>query len=50
MSEPIALTVKCTHPKAREIHDSQIDGWPGGDIVTMECPDCGKQWEVELPQ
>ena len=28
------------HPDAREVGD-QEDGWPGGDIVTYECPHCG---------
>lgn len=39
----------------RWIHDAhevgeQHNGYPGGDIVTMECKVCGKQWERELPQ
>lgn len=38
------------HPGAHEVHDSQRDGYPGGDIVTMECPHCGHRWEMELPQ
>lgn len=38
------------HQRAHEVHDSQKDGWPGGDIVTMVCPDCGTRWEKELPQ
>ncbi|KKM62740.1 hypothetical protein LCGC14_1518610 [marine sediment metagenome] len=37
------------HPNAREVGDQQ-DGYPGGDIVTMKCPDCGKSWKKELPQ
>lgn len=37
------------HPHAREVGE-QIDGWPAGDIVRMECPNCGKSWEEELPQ
>ena len=41
---------RCKHPKASEVDGSQRDGWPGGDIVTMECPDCGAQWEAKLPQ
>lgn len=37
------------HPDAHEVGEQQ-DGWPSGDIVTMLCPHCGKQWEKELPQ
>ena len=36
------------HP-TREVGE-QKPGWPGGDIVTMECPNCGLSWEAELPQ
>ena len=38
------------HPDAREVNDSQRDGYPGGDLVTYECPHCKQQFEVELPQ
>lgn len=38
------------HPDAREIHGSQCDGYPGGDIITMECPNCVHRWTQELPQ
>lgn len=37
------------HPQAREVGE-QEDGWPAGDIVTMECPTCGTRWRKELPQ
>jgi len=37
------------HPDAREIGEQQ-DGYPGGDIVTMRCPNCGHEWEIELAQ
>jgi len=37
------------HPDAREVGD-QESGWPGGDIVTYECPHCGARWREELPQ
>jgi hypothetical protein len=38
------------HPDAREVHDSQRDGWPGGDTVIYECPHCKQRFEIELPQ
>lgn len=38
------------HVDAREVHDSQEDGWPGGDTVTMECPHCKHRWTRELAQ
>lgn len=37
------------HPDAGEVGD-QESGWPGGDIVTFECPNCGHRWRSELPQ
>lgn len=37
------------HADAHEVGD-QRDGWPGGDIVTYECPHCGHRWRAELPQ
>lgn len=37
------------HPNASEVGE-QKDGWPGGDIVTYRCPDCGVRWRSELPQ
>jgi hypothetical protein len=37
------------HPDAHEVGD-QRDGWPSGDIVTMRCPNCGYEWDKELPQ
>jgi hypothetical protein len=37
------------HPDAHAV-GQQRDGWPGGDIVTYECPHCGHRWEAELPQ
>ena len=40
---------RVVHPDAHEVGEQQ-DGYPGGDIVTMECPNCGHRWEQELPQ
>ncbi len=37
------------HTNTREVGD-QEDGYPGGDIVTMECKDCGHRWRRELAQ
>ncbi len=37
------------HTNAHEVGE-QKDGYPGGDIVTMECADCGERWKMELPQ
>ncbi len=37
------------HDDVHEIGD-QVDGWPGGDIVTYECRSCRVRWRSELPQ
>ncbi len=37
------------HRDAKEVGE-QEDGWPGGDIVTYECPHCKHRWQAELPQ
>ena len=37
------------HTRTREIGE-QEDGWPAGDIVTVECLNCGTTWKRELPQ
>ncbi len=37
------------HTNTREVGE-QEDGYPGGDIVTIECKDCGHRWRRELPQ
>lgn len=37
------------HADAHEVGEQQ-DGWPGGDIVRMQCPHCGQEWKEELPQ
>jgi len=37
------------HSGAGEVGD-QENGWPGGDIITVRCKDCGKKWREELPQ
>lgn len=41
--------VPVRHVDAQEVGE-QRDGWPSGDVVTMRCPNCGHQWEKELPQ
>jgi hypothetical protein len=33
-----------------EEEGEQIDGYPGGDIVTMRCKVCWHRWRMELPQ
>ena len=38
------------HDALHEDHGSQEDGYPGGDIVTMHCDNCGIKFKVELPQ
>lgn len=47
---PKGATGRWGHEGAYEVHDSQRDNWPAGDIVTMRCRDCGHEWEQELPQ
>jgi hypothetical protein len=37
------------HSDAHEVGD-QENGYPGGDIVTYECRNCGHRWRAELPQ
>jgi len=37
------------HIDAHEVGD-QENGYPGGDIVTYECPNCKARWKTELPQ
>lgn len=37
------------HHNVREVGE-QEDGYPGGDIVTMECENCGTRWKTELPR
>jgi hypothetical protein len=37
------------HVDAHEVGEQQ-NGWPSGDLVRMACPNCGTEWEQELPQ
>lgn len=37
------------HPDADEVGE-QENGWPGGDIITVQCKICGRKWKEELPQ
>ena len=61
MTEPIHCTPETPWDGVRPTihhrvihHDveevQQIDGWPGGDIVTYHCKVCGHEWRAELPQ
>lgn len=43
------LPTPVKHPGTREVGE-QEDGYPGGDIVTVECVACGHRWKMELPQ
>jgi len=38
------------HYDNSEVQGSQVDGYPGGDIVTMKCNVCGITWKRELAQ
>ncbi len=37
------------HTNAQENGEAR-DGFPGGDLQPMYCPDCGAFWTKELPQ
>lgn len=37
------------HSNVREVGE-QENGYPGGDIITKECTNCGTRWREELPQ
>lgn len=47
--DKIDVNVPIIHHGAFEVGD-QEDGYPGGDIVTKKCPNCGHTWTQELPQ
>jgi hypothetical protein len=38
-----------SHTHVEEVGE-QGYGYPGGDIVTYRCKDCGHTWRAELPQ
>jgi len=42
------LPTPVKHTVIREV--CQEDGWPSGDIVTLECLVCKARWKEELPQ
>ena len=44
-----APAIRWVHVGAVEVGD-QRDGYPGGDIQRFQCPNCGLEWEQELPQ
>jgi hypothetical protein len=37
------------HSRVVEVGE-QENGWPGGDIITNKCMNCGTTWKKELPQ
>lgn len=37
------------HTRVKEVGE-QENGFPGGDIVTLKCLNCGLEWKQELPQ
>lgn len=37
------------HEDTEEVGE-QENGWPGGDIITVRCKNCGLKWKEELPQ
>jgi hypothetical protein len=41
--------VRIRHSRTKEVGDQQA-GYPGGDLVTVRCMNCGHEWEQELPQ
>lgn len=47
MADPYVTLV--VHSEVDEVGE-QEDGWPGGDIVTYRCRNCGHRWRSELPQ
>lgn len=44
-----AEIIRWAHTNVVEVGE-QEDGYPGGDLVTYKCKDCGQTWESELPQ
>lgn len=46
---PKESTERWVHEDCREVGEQQ-DGYPGGDMITIECLNCGKRWKEELPQ
>lgn len=44
-----APDIQWCHIDAIEVGE-QRDGYPGGDIQRFRCPNCGLEWEQELPQ
>lgn len=45
----VGLPTPVEHSIVHEVGE-QEDGYPGGDIVTYECANCGHRWRAELPQ
>jgi hypothetical protein len=43
------LPTPVIHDETEEVGEQQ-NGWPGGDIITLRCKNCGKTWKEELSQ
>lgn len=41
--------IRVIHHDTVEVGE-QEDGYPGGDLITIKCINCGKRWKEELPQ
>lgn len=48
-AQEAGVRVRWSHSRAGEVGE-QTNGWPGGDLVTMKCVNCGVTWRTELPQ
>ena len=42
------IHLNCPHEKTKEVYYE--DGWPSGDIATLQCLECGHEWKTEVPQ
>ncbi len=46
---PKGDTGRWEHDNTRQV-GHQENGWPSGDIIKVECLNCGLTWKEELPQ